>query len=983
MESTLLQIIGHQTSADNELRQQAEQALQGLTRLDPSATALALSQLAADHALPVHVRQAALLHLKQLVPQYWSLGFESFVGPPVAQDAKQRIRAALLASTADTDSKIRSGAAYAIVQVAVVDYPDEWPELLDALYAQVAARADPRAMLGAVTVLHDLFDDLVTEEQFFEGGVGAAVIQHTMELLTSDTAVEIKVQVAKLYKVALRQLTGGDAQATPERKRAVELHVPQIVQLANVLIASTDADTHDLLLRAELYKILYIVVNNFKRLYPADGLVHSQQFTLRDLAELAGPYVRAVVLADGHADVSALASVVCEAIQFIGSIHHLHFSPENIPVLYDVLIQLSLYPNEAQVRYEADVNEFVTDRAGLSARFDLRDAINEYVSELNAADAAQMFHIALANPAPAVAHVPVWMVQEANLFVLEGLFANEDADLAHELVPLATLYDGIAGHLDAGFHPLVTSAAIAALPRFLHKFAPQLGVASFATKALATVLARAEVGDELVQAAAIVSLNAFALVLEDDGAVLPASAQAPIVRIITGLLEDAEDDTNGVLLEALTLAIAADARAAKPEVMDLIFAIAQRDPGNVQVMIDAKESLEALLEQVSGDVATYVAYCERGLPGLVQAVNHALTDSGDASRLVGSDPTLDEIPYTPTLSLNLELLGQFIAHAPADGVPASVFEYVFPVLTHILLRPLDDQILQVAAEAFIAFLENATALVQASEMDVVLRIVERFLSPEMSDSAAMDAGSLVVVLVEKYSAHLGPYLQQVLAAAARRLVCARELVTIENLVTVFCHLVLMSPKEAIDFLSTFTEDGRNGLELILPIWFLAFEVTRGYAKIRQNVLALGKIYALHDERVVQLQVNGEILPYSGDLIITRSMAAAMPTQYTRVSAAFKILTLLLGELAFQSQQPDPLDYAEEDGDDWEDVDEGVPNLEKLKEYAEDEGRESDGSLKEVLVQFFRECAATDLGGFSAWYAQFGDKEKKVLAEELF
>ena len=224
----------------------------------------------------------------------------------------------------------------------------------------------------------------------------------------------------------------------------------------------------------------------------------------------------------------------------------------------------------------------------------------------------------------------------------------------------------------------------------------------------------------------------------------------------------------------------------------------------------------------------------------------------------------------------------------------------------------------------------------------------------------------------------------------------------------FCNLVLISPEAMVNFLSNnfhmkhpTTGEDKSGLELVLPIWFQSFEVTRGYEKIKQNALALGKIFSLVDERIELLIVNGDIIPYEGNKILTRSMTKSMPERYTQISAVAKILKLLVGELEFQCQQPNAEDYLpdredggndeerddEEDDDGWEDLEDiGVPNYDKLKSYVdsdeEDDQENSHEDLKNLLVQFFKECASKNLGHFLKYYEQLSDEDKKIITENV-
>lgn len=348
----------------------------------------------------------------------------------------------------------------------------------------------------------------------------------------------------------------------------------------------------------------------------------------------------------------------------------------------------------------------------------------------------------------------------------------------------------------------------------------------------------------------------------------------------------------------------------------------------------------------------------------------------------------------------MEVLGIIVKLSPGEELPQQVFEYSFPILTKILLASLDNQILQSGGEVFNELIKHGSKLflgyhdpnTNEAGIEIMLKIVSKFLSPELSDSAANKCGSIVNSLVDQFQNYLlSEFLTQILQATVNRLILAKELATIENLIMVFCQLVLKSPEEMINFLSNMQLQGKSGLAVILPIWFDSYEVTRGFEQIKQNTLALGRIFSLGDPRVEGLIVNGDIIPYQGDLIITRSMSKTMPDRYTQISAPLKILKLLVGELQFQCQQPDAEGYlpenAEDIGDDdddgWEDMDDiGVPNYEKLKSYVDDEKQDTDEGLKNLLIQFFRECTVKNLGNFQTYYEELSNEEKKTITENL-
>ncbi|GME79397.1 unnamed protein product [Ambrosiozyma monospora] len=213
----LLDLIYKLTSPNNNLRLQAELDFQSLLQSNPSQFFYNLLQISTDqsNSIPIDSRQAAILHIKRLVPKYWSPAFQSYVGPStIDQNVKLLIRQALLGQLiGDPDSKIRNGASYAIVQIASVDYPDEWPNLLNDLYQGATGYADTinendhNLILGCLSVLHDLFDDLVSDEQFFEGGIAVSVLQACGVMLNNENyQLDIKIETLTLLKTVASML---------------------------------------------------------------------------------------------------------------------------------------------------------------------------------------------------------------------------------------------------------------------------------------------------------------------------------------------------------------------------------------------------------------------------------------------------------------------------------------------------------------------------------------------------------------------------------------------------------------------------------------------------------------------------------------------------------------------------------------------------------------------------------------------------------
>ncbi|ABN68727.2 predicted protein [Scheffersomyces stipitis CBS 6054] len=1037
MSEALLNLVVLQNSPDNNIRTQAELNFNTAVSTDPSQAAYELIQSAVSTELPLDLRQSCLIHLKRLVPRFWSIAFQQFTGPPVSQELKTAIRQQLIdVAVTSNESKLRSASAYAIVQIASADYPDEWPDLLNKLYAAATSDSSEVAIIGGLTVLNDLFDDLITEDQFWEGGVGSEITKHILQLLDSDNlSSATKTMAMKLYQSIAATLESPEAYSSEERKNWALHHINTSIPLFISVLEKSQrtfntqnqpVNLSELNYRSYLYKILGSFVGNFSKRISAEYKRSILSFALEDLGFVAHLYKQLIVeenesvsvqtTAELNEPISVFNNLFNDLFQAINAIQHSlsikSLSQLTTPAFVSNLITVTMLPKETISEYEADINNYVTDVTGLSSAMSVRDSINELLSEINSIDAKEIFTEVSAFICTGGASD--WRVTESYLFLAESLFQNEDAEIVDSGVSITDILSGITRNISYE-QSLVTSRCFLLLPKFFEKFESTISAQTFGTKAFSDMVAFASQlsnsdSNNFIKFSALISCTYYKNLIDiadnlDQNS--KKEAQSSVFKLAASLIEESEEDGLPPLLEAITFAINIDPYHASTlyidegvNVIDIIFKITFKDAANVQLIVDSAESLSTLLKNIS--IQDYMVSCEKSLPFIFDLMNKEIAKG--------------YIEYTPELYLSLELLSIIIDSVPEseEGLPSQIFFYAFPALKKLILLTGDNQILQSSGEVFNNLLKRASKHfldyvdpeTKASGVDSLLTIIYKFLSPTLSDSAANNCGTIILSFITQFESYLSSeFLSQILEATVKRLIIAKEAVTIENLIQVFCQLVLNNAADMINFLSNNinlqdpqTGEQKTGLSFILPIWFESFEVTRGYEKIKQNALALGKIFSLGDSRIENLIVNGDIIPYEGDLIITRSMAKAMPDQFTQVPASLKILKLLVGELDFQSQQPNADDYlpepveGEEGGEDegWEDMaDIGVPNFEKLKSYVDSDredddldDQKGDEGLKNILSQFFKECTGKNLGHFSKFYEMLSDEEKKVISENV-
>lgn len=178
MEKQIVDLLVTVQSAAAEPRKAAEQQLHSLWNHPDYAPGLVT--IASHEDVPLEIRQAALLTLKQFVTSYWSSSFDEFKGQSgdtlVPEEVKARIREPLLqlAISDGVDRRIKAAASYAASKIASADYPEQWPDLLERLLHIIPGGTEGQVH-GALRVLNDLVEDALGEQQFF--GVARGLVK--------------------------------------------------------------------------------------------------------------------------------------------------------------------------------------------------------------------------------------------------------------------------------------------------------------------------------------------------------------------------------------------------------------------------------------------------------------------------------------------------------------------------------------------------------------------------------------------------------------------------------------------------------------------------------------------------------------------------------------------------------------------------------------------------------------------------------------
>ncbi|KAI0396710.1 ARM repeat-containing protein [Xylariaceae sp. FL0594] len=1033
MEDQLVQVLANTQLSAEGPRKQAELDL-NLARSNP-AFPTSLVSVARHPSVEVQVRQVALTTLRQFIESNWS--GESDDGPviPISDNVKDQIRPLILDLALNAeDRKIKTAASFAVGKIANVDFPEQWPSLLPTLLNVITTGSDNQ-LHGALKVLNDLVEESLSDDQFFSMARDIVKVVYDIALNDSRKPVlralavcvfrgcfdlmdtvkdEHPKEVMAFAEEALKgwlpffldiiklQLPHCDPQAEvqPEswnglialKFQAVKCLLKVRSVFSSLLLPHTpvffQAIWQELSLLEPLYEQMYLQNEAQGRLEDADGLPYTLDFLVLEELDLFNNCLKASPvrkeLEAQHGGQPAWLLDICK-----------------------VATSYSRITLEEQQLWDIDVSLYLAEEQSVSANYTPRTACGDLMIKLGEWLGPKALEGLYAYTKSLFTGDGSWRRQEAALYLLNMLLSDlldisqapspEVSQAYLELVNYTINQDQqpllrARGYLVAGLLSQCNGIAASLMDR--------------------TIDAITSESSELVQAACIKATEGF-IRSEVAGVKGNHQLQTKIVGAINQWISTQDmteieeaDDLLVTLAETLRAAINIDkAVAVSSDVpaLDLLFLIAKHGSTNWQVTMLICETFEDIVQTMS-DAPAYQALCQKVLPSLTGAFNVA-----------------DVISDNPLVIFAAELMAALTQYGP-DPLPQGFVAATLPKLSRLLMESNDGEILRPGAESVKYLLAHDHEQVfnysdenNRTGLEVCLRIIDRLLGTAIEDNAASEVGGLAAELVEKAGhERLGPFLPQLLQAVANRLATAQAAPFIQSLILVFARLSLVGAHDVVEFLATIQINGESGLQVVLAKWLENSVNFAGYDEIRQNVIALSKLYTLNDPRVAQTMVKGDMIIPTSDRIMTRSRArqsisppcsypaqhalnmGADPDRYTIIPAPLKIIKVLIEELlsasglagAANAAAAAAAEFADEDADDdgWEDDPDTIDlNLGSTKNdlmgYLDASNmRHRDDETQQYLTEFFVTIARDNVAGFGEWYNNLTDEEKGKLSE---
>jgi importin-9 len=1019
MDEQVLQLLRETLKSDTAAIKSAEQGL--LNAYHNTQFPFALLAVASQDTLDTATRKSALTTLKNYVSATWSPQFdETFIGTVfLDEEAKGRVREQIFSvaasQTSTASAELQPIAAAVVAKIATADFPDQWPNLFESVIGIINAPNSDTSIKGALKILYELVDSGLTEEQFFAVARDLVGAFHRIAA-SNERGLNVRAYALNVFQATFDLLEMVMSDHGPAVKAFLDESLKQWMDFFTSVLqepippSNSEKSNKDDPRRGLITLKIQVVktIDKLRRVYAAGiapYVLSLFQIIWQDLERLAPEYNQMFV--DGEeesklADESdqlpySLDAVVTEELDLLqvvlkaptvkaelnGQLQH-HGSAENgygwVQQLLDLLVRYTRTGNEEQQMWDVDVDLYLTDINSISLNYTPRIACAEVVAQTLLPWLKQTFLEAVLFYDNQLAGKSVgWKDYEATIYLLnQALKEAEDNNVGIDAQLAGRVMEQVSKYLHNS-NPYVRAGTQLALGTFF-KLAAESQAAAGAT-AFANVVQAITVDDsDIVKVACLAAIPNYV-----DS--LPSSSVMPLQQAVFDavaefiashdLKEDYEeaDEVKGALVTALHETMLLDiSTTMNSSAIDSYLTLASEgasSPILTQQLIDSFESIVMAL--ASNSPQSFAQFCSKTIPSLTAAFS------------VG-DLTAEEGLTTLAAEL-LSLLAENGTSPLPDGFVAACM----PKLQGILMTSTVDSLVRPATTAVQFQLSKSTDQFMAwtdptgkSSLEVTLTIINRLLNaPEIDENAAQEVGALASSVVEKFGADkLGPYLMELLRAVATRLASAEKVPFIQSLCIVFVSLSQAAPKDVIDFLSQLDIGGVNGLNVVMTKWLENSILFAGFDEVRQNIVALSKIFALQDDRIKSIGVKGDLIVENTGRIKTRSQARLNPDRYETIAADVKILKLLVGELdnamashagrfgALAGAGGDGEESEEEvDDDEWNDVaNSGAVDLDNPVVRAELMGfDQEDGSGREGLRD---DEAASYLQG---WFKEEGSK----------
>ena len=858
----------------------------------------------------------------------------------------------LVKGLSEPNSSIRVAIAYAASRVAHMDWPHQWPSLMDELMSPLQSD-DPASVHGAMRVVAELIRDDITDQQL--PSFGFVLLPQLFRVFVNEkqcfpTRMRAKtVSILRDFVDSIYMLKDEHPDVVPHFLQPMIATWMDAFRISLALPYSTDSAA----IKCEVLRTVVKLARGFPKLV-AGYLVPFTELIWRDLLRFCSVYEDEFVISsvdafdskdddecDSDGEALGIRTILFSLIEFMqlasrrNAMHSVLLTvvPWSIPqsasslikdsqscVFLRQLIHLMLLylriSTDLEIVWLKDMNQFIQDDEEDSLTFNVRVAIQELLATLvstyrkeaiqalcesttNLLQIAQQKHSA----SPAL----WWKTTEACLLAL-GLHCNELVDAIQSSGSL-NKYD-----LNAVFQHFVIDAVKSFDFPFLQGRALWFSgrFAEVLPSQLANDLLHCSVSaicqQEVRPTVRICALKAIRGFCTDNSSDTLSKYQGQLIDGMTALAANASEDSLSLIFETMMTVVSIN-----PSIT------VQYEPVLSQFLMDVwartcKDLLMAdLVEEMFKTLCDcHVVFQERMFPHLAGLLTVESAEGAPESVVTA-----------------LSLLAHMMRRAP-DPFPRTYITEMFPRVMSIAFATDDAAILQNVEEVLKQMVQrDIQGLIELTDsqqvstsgnaagtsgLEYLIRFVAKMLQLGcVSESAAMYVGELISKLIQKAGHLLTPMMPDLLTAVILCLQSAKTPTFVQQLVLVFAQLIQTQADTVIEFLATCPVgiSGETGLAVLLKSWCDNFEDFHGVYATKLSTSAMILLFSNTNPALDFVQVKGDLIVGRGysnsdvggatKKIVTRSMTKRMPDSFTSVPFRSKALQLIFNEYLHQVQ----------------------------------------------------------------------------------
>lgn len=909
MEQEYLNLFSKLSNSDSTIRTNAEETFKQ-QQISDSTIALSLLNITLNQNCAEPARQQAVVLLRRYVSNNWP-GIGDKCITQISPDVKQRVRQELFRGFDDQSSKIRNGIAYCISTIAGQDWPQEWPDFCNLLEQGLK---NPASLNASLKVLVEFSTDISIEhlkifvQTFFQ--------PLAMLIMSPDCSFINKMHAFTIFQSCFQLSSECDETS----KKLMASNIQATLDLIKSALATKSSNTFEyygyIASSVQLMTLLLMYFSKESR----NDLPAILTSIWKRFCETADVYTTAYIesvdssleldseLEDGEK--IGISPFLNDCIQFIVEVQTKKRGRKliegELPEIMFKLIALSQITGDQLETWEDDLEVFQEEEtmSGYGAS-SIRAAAQEALSEQMPTEYTNpsMFieKIWKASEIAIERFKGTWQICEAvslTLVSLSGLIGNEenakdickkefDQFVSSIVLPKVKNFENkwltgrlliFSGKYSQKLEPELTAQLLETTTNFLQQ--DNIHSKILAIRALHGMVDNLMVSNRQKELEATLDRNVTA--------VLQLASKSFGSEILNSCLEILHS-----LLE-INKEITSKHAPVCTEMLCLLLTHNTTDPLLAEDVLEVMDQLLA-----SKSIADQVV--SQMTPVLSGILTNQIKPDGDSdSNFTLVATAIEAVEHVAKSSRNNDMSvseEQFSKFLQAVYIPA-LLQTAKPNADSALIHNAVDASKAVFTTEYGPKLLLNLRHEDKSYIEYTLQLISVVLSPTVDESAALNIGKLITLLVSKCGQELqqNNLLDSLLTAVLNKLKSAETLSVQQSLLLVFGQLMCENINAVITFLSSM-----NAIEPVLSLFTEKYPDFFGFLERKVGIVSLANLLkyavAYSDQCLLNMQVKGEEIVTEKRQ--TRSATKLNPKRYTALPLPIKLYKILLNEVQVQ------------------------------------------------------------------------------------